>query len=554
MNNILEIFLGFVGGLGLFLYGMYIMAEGLQKIAGSKMRKVLEILTKNKLMGVLVGTCVTGLIQSSSAVTVMTVGFVNASLMNLSQAVGIIMGANIGTTVTSWLISSIEWLEILNPANFAPLAVGIGAMIVLFCKKEKLKNIGMFIVGFGILFMGVNNMTQACMPLSYSPGVKQIFLLMGKNPVLGFLTGIIVTAILQSSSASVGILQSLAILNLVPWSSAVYIIMGQNIGTCVTALLSSIGTSKNAKATAYVHLAFNLIGSIIFSSLAVLFFSYININLGTKLINLTEISIIHSLFNIITTLLLYPFSDYLIKIANFFVRNIPEDESEMIVHLDPRILENPNFALESCLKEIVRMGKMVKKNLNNALSIIISLDKNKFQEILNLETKINTLEHAVTKYLVKICNSNMNRKDNKFLTSLFYTVSDMERIGDHCVNILEVANFILENEISLTQACKSEIQEMFNMTILCYDNSLKAFEKNDKMIALQTVPMEESIDALEKELRNSHIDMLSNDQADPKCNVAFLDTISNLERISDHALNIAQSVLKYKHIKNLESQ
>lgn len=544
-----KIFFGFIGGLGLLLYGMYIMADGLQKIAGSKMKKLLEVLTRNKFMSVVVGAFVTGLIHSSAAVTVMVVGFVNAGLMSLTQSVGIIMGANIGTTVTSWLISSVEWLEILNPSNLAPIAVGIGAAMILFTKKEKIKYIGMITVGFGILFMGINEMTQSCMPLSHSPHVKNAFLIMGKNPLLGLFSGMIITAILQSSSASVGILQSLAILNLVPWNSAVYIIMGQNIGTCVTSLLSSIGTSKNAKATAYLHLIFNLVGSIIFSLIAIIYFTYINPKIGFEFINLVEISIVHSVFNIGTTLLLYPFSNQLIKIAQFLVRNVKDDESQLVVHLDDRILENPNFALDSCLKEIIRMGQMAQNNLKISMQSLLKLDEKKIDDVIKHEKQIDLLEHAITKYLVKICNTNVNRKDNKFLTRLFHTVSDIERVGDHCENIVEIAKFMIQENIKFSDNGTQEITEIFNMTIMCYENSLKSLEKNDKVLASQTVTMEENIDALEKELRDVHIERLSNNQCDAKTNVAFLDTLTNLERVSDHALNISQVVLKYKPVK-----
>lgn len=541
-----KIFFDFIGGLGLLLYGMYIMADGLQKIAGSKMKKLLEILTRNKLMSVIVGAFVTGLIHSSAAVTVMIVGFVNAGLMDLTQSVGIIMGANVGTTVTSWLISSVEWLEILSPANIAPIAIGVGAAMILFTKKEKICNIGMVTVGFGLLFIGINSMTQACLPLSHSPYLKQAFLIMGKNPFLGLLAGTLITAILQSSAASVGILQSLAILNLVPWNSAVYIIMGQNIGTCFTSLLSSIGTSKNAKATAYLHLIFNLFGSLIFSAIAILFFTYINPRIGFEFINLTQISIVHSVFNIATTIMLYPFSNQLIKIAQFFVRNVKDDESEVPVHLDVRILENPNFAVQSCVKEIIRMGYMAQTNLKTAMEALLELNEKKIEIVLKREKQIDTLNNAITKYLIKICNTGVNRKENKFLTRLFHTVSDIERIGDHCENIADVAKYMIKEDLTFSTQPIQELTEIFNMTILCYDSSLKSLEKNDKIIAMQTVTLEKNIDSLEKELRNIHIERLSHNQYDAKSHVAFLDTISNLERISDHALNISQLVLKYK--------
>lgn len=542
----LQILFVFIGGLGLLLYGMQIMADGLQKIAGSKMKKILEALTQSKFMSVVIGALVTGLVHSSTAVTVMTVGFVNAGLMNLSQTVGIIMGANIGTTVTSWLISSVEWLGILSPSNLAPLSVGIGASMFLFCKKEKFKQTGLIITGFGVLFMGMNQITDACEPLKDLPYIKTAFTHMGKNPLLGMLTGIIVTAILHSSAASVGILQSLAFLNLIPWNSAVYIIMGQNIGTCVTTLFSSIGTSKNAKATAYLHLMFNLIGSIIFSVIAIVYFMFINPRLGNNFIDATQISVVHSVFNISTTILLYPFSDFIIKIAEFLVSHIKDDENESVARLDIRILKNPNFAVQSCVKEIIRMGYIAEKNLKLCVDALFNPKEEIVKKIFERESQIDMLSHAITKYLVKICNINMARKENKFMTKLFHTVNDIERVGDHCENIAEVAEYIKSEKLSFSNKEQNELKELFDLTLDCYDSSIKALEENDKLTAQKTVLVEQKVDALEKNLRNKTINRLSSGNYEPKISVAFLDAINNLERIADHALNISRVVLKYK--------
>ena len=543
------VFFGFIGGLGLLLYGMQIMADGLQKIAGSKMKKILEALTHSKFMRVIVGAIVTGLIHSSTAVTVMVVGFVNAGLMNLSQTIGIIMGANIGTTVTSWLISSAEWLEFLNPTNLAPISIGIGAVMLLFSKKEKIKQTGLIVIGFGILFMGINEMTKACEPLKDLPYIKNIFVTMGKNPLIGLLTGLIITAILHSSAASVGILQSLAILGLVPWDSAVYIIMGQNMGTCVTTLFSSIGTSKNAKATAYLHFIFNLVGSIIFTFIAIIYFVFINPAFGSKIISTTEISMVHSIFNISTTVLLYPFSNLLIKMAEYLVRNTKDDDNQLPVHLDVRILQNPNFAVQSCVKEVIRMGYMALKNLKESFNALIKLDNESINKILEREKQIDVLNHAITKYLVKICNIEMDRKENKFLTRLFHALIDIERVGDHCENIAESAKFMLEENLSFSEQAQKELTDIFNITIDCYETSIKSLEQNDKTLAQKTVKSEQLVDNLEKKLRNTHIERLSNNLCDPKSSVAFLDTITNLERIADHALNISRVVLRYRRIK-----
>jgi phosphate:Na+ symporter len=542
----------FFGGLGLLLYGMHIMAEGLQKMAGSQMKRILSALTRNKLMAVLVGIFVTGFIHSSTAVSVMLVGFVNAGLMNLSQAFGVIMGAQTGTTVTSWMISSAEWLkglELINLSTLAPICVGLGSCMILFSKKERIKQAGVIIIGFGILFMGINEIIDSCEPLSNSRKVKDIFKIMGKNPILGFLSGIFVSALLHSSAASMGILQSLASLGLVPWNSAVYIIMGDNIGTCVTAIISSIGTSRNAKATAYMHFLFNFIGSIIFGTTSMIFFTF-HRNIGLRSIGLTQISIIHSVFNIATTIILYPLSEYVTKLALFLVGK--EKERNKKNGLDIRILENPGFAIEVCLKEILNMGNMALKNLKLAKISLVD-KKNYSQEILDREKEIDELDHEIRKYLVKICNtSGVDKKENKFLTSLFYVVTDIERIGDHCENMADIYKFKSENDLEFNEKSKNDLSKIFDMTIECVENTLNALENDDKNIAAKTIILEENIDILEEKLREENITVLSNNSCDPKTSVAFLDIITNLERVSDHALNISQVVLRYKKINNLD--
>lgn len=532
---------GLCGGLGLFLYGMHIMAAGLQKAAGSRLKKVLEVLTKNKLIGVLVGTLVTAIIQSSSATTVMVVGFVNAGLMNLTQAVGIIMGANIGTTVTSWLVSSAEFLQ---TDTLAPIAIFIGAALVLFGKKTRTNQIGEIIIGFGILFIGIEMMSNGVQPLSELEGFTNAFKEFGKNPILGLGVGMVVTAIIQSSSASVGILIALAANGLVTWDSAVYIIMGQNIGTCATALLSSIGASKNAKGAAYIHLMFNVIGSVIFSIAAYIFFMF-NPDFGANIITPYEISIVHSAFNIANTIIMFPFANVLVKIAEVMCRATKtSDEEGEAMHLDDRILNSPSIAIASCVKEIVHLGKMAEKNLSLACDTLINKDQSAIEEIYEREKKIDNLTKVITQFLVKLCNTDVTSEENDYITSLFHTVHDMERIGDHSENLAEFTQTMIEDELEFSDSAKEELREMFGETEKCVRNSITALENDSMEYAEKVIKEEERVDGLEKGLREKHIVRLTTNRCSPLVGVVYLDILTNLERVSDLALNVAQVVIK----------
>lgn len=542
----------FVGGLGLFIYGMHIMASGLQKSAGSKMKRLLEIITSSKILGVFVGILFTAIIQSSSATTVMVVGFVNAGLMNIYQSVGVIMGANVGTTVTGWLVSSVEWAKYLTPSTLAPIAVGIGTAMAIFPKKDKPKQIGQILVGFGILFIGMNTMSGAVSPLKESEMFKELFLSLGRNPILGVLAGTLITGIVQSSSASVGILQSLALSNLVPVNAAVYIIMGQNIGTCVTALLSGIGASKMAKSAAFIHLLFNVIGSIIFSIAAVVFFTYVNPKIGNELITLTQISFVHTGFNVLNTIMFYPFSDILVRMALKMASVKDEEESSetSLVHLDERVLEAPSFAIENCIKEIVRMGKITGENLSLAKEALLEKNEAKAQAVLAREENIDTIAEAITGFIIKLCNTEVSEEQNEMITNLFHTVNDVERVGDHCENIAELALILIETGSDFSKTAKDEINDILKLTINCYKNSIETLEMGSKELARKVREQEESVDILEKKLRERHISRLSGNECEPNVGVVFLDAITNLERISDHAVNIADYILHEKHKKN----
>ena len=546
------IILGFAGGLGLFIYGMQVMASGLQKAAGNSLKKILEVLTKNKFLGVLLGIGVTAIIQSSSATTVMVVGFVNAGLMNLQQTVGIIMGANIGTTVTGWLVSSVQWAGVFSPENLAPIAVFIGAALAIFSKKQTVNQIGEILVGFGMLFIGIEMMSTGVEPLQHLPAFKEAFTQFGRNPLLGVLVGAVVTAVIQSSSASVGILQSLSLTGLVSWNSAVYIIMGQNIGTCGTALLSSVGTSKNAKGAAYIHLLFNVIGSVFFSILAAIFFTFYH-DFGFQKIGMVEISLIHTGFNIANTVIMFPFSGLFVKMAEKLAtvtsKNTGDDET-VPVHLDDRILSTPSIAMSNCTKEIVRLGNMSLKNLTAACESLENRDGSRVEKILEREKNIDNLTKAITAYLVKLCNSNLTKQENTNATGMFHIVNDMERIGDHAENIIEMTQQMIADDLELSKKGIDDLKKMAEESLKSVRNCIIALSDNDIDFAEKVIKEEERVDNLEKQIRGEHMQRLTSGECNPRVGVIFLDALTNLERVSDHALNVAQGVIGANTTKN----
>lgn len=534
----------FIGGLGMFLYGMNAMADGLQKSAGSRLQQLLGVLTSNKLFGVLVGAAITAIIQSSSAATVMVVGFVNAGIINLTQAVGIIMGANIGTTVTSWIVSMSEWGEMMKPEFFAPLLVGIGAGITLFAKSSRKKQAGEILVGFGLLFIGLDFMSSSIKPYRDAPIFAQAFAVLGRNPILGILTGAVVTAVIQSSSASVGILQTLALNGVVNWQSAVFITLGQNIGTCVTALLSSVGAHKTAKRAAVIHLLFNCIGAVLFGILMLVIFM-VRPELASSRINSVEISVFHTVFNITNTVILFPFSALLVKLSCILVKEKQEAsgasdvEQEMMRHLDSRILETPSFAIEHVEHEVVRMGETALLNLKIAGEAILRNNQFDTDEVMKNEETINHMEKMLTDYLVKINNLSLNDQQHLLVKNLFYTIGDIERIGDHCQNLAELAADKIRNQIFFSEKAQQELEEMIRTVIASVEHAVRARALHDMSEVRQVVQREEDVDNYEEDLREQHIERLSKNLCSTETGVIFLDVLSNLERVSDHALNIA---------------
>ena len=540
----------FLGGLGMFLYGMNLMADGMQKTAGGKMQKFLEMLTTNKFMAVGLGALVTAIIQSSGATTVMVVGFVSAGVMSLTQAVGVIMGANIGTTITAWIVSMSQLgdaFELMKPEFYAPLLVGLGALVLCFSRLDKKKMIGEIILGLGLLFLGLKTMSAGIKPYTNLPIFAEAFAVMGGNPFLGAIVGCVVTALLQSSSASVGILQTLAMNGIVTKSAAIYITLGQNIGSCVTALISSIGAPKVAKRAAVIHLLFNCIGAVVFGTLGFIVFS-INRQLAVSNIDSVQISIFHTFFNFIMTALLLPFSDVLVKLSGYIVKGdeeITKDKvSVMRAHLDKRILETPAIALESVINEVIEASYIAGNNVRLSIDAVLDKDAEKIKKVAKVEKTINKMQSLLTEYLMKLDTLSLTDKQKLILSNLYYAVSDIERVGDHADNISENANSLLEKNVDFSDTAKEDLKKIADAALLAYDKAIEARKTGSLSLVQEVNKIEMEVDFLEDELREKHIERLVNGKCNPEAGILFLDIISNLERISDHATNLAEYITK----------
>ncbi len=541
----LSLLFGLCGGVGMFLYGMHVMGEGLQKSAGDKMSHLLEILTTNPLLGVAVGALVTGIIQSSGATTVMVVGFVNAGIMSLSQAVGVIMGANIGTTVTAWIVSMSQFsgaLELFNPSFWAPLILGIGAFIMLFAQRDTKKAVGEILVGLGLLFTGLELMSSSIAPYTDLPIFATAFTALGNNPILGALVGFVVTALLQSSSASVGILQSLAMQGVVTTNAAIYITLGQNIGSCVTALISSAGANKNAKRAAVIHLSFNIIGSLLFGSVLFVYFTFINRALAASAISAVQISIFHTFFNTINTAVLLPFRGKLVKLSQLIIKDAPgaeENQEFPDMHLDDRLLESPAVAVSSVANEVLQMGNMVIDNIKAAVECIRTRDVDTLALVHRRENRLDEVNDILTAYLVKVSQLPLTEQQNKTVNNLFYTINDLERIGDHSDNIAEITEYMMKQDMYFSDAALDQIMEVGKVIIESVEAAVSA-RKNMDMEDVRTVSEnEDQVDMMEEDLREEHIERLTKNQCTPPAGVSFLDFLTNFERVSDHAYNIA---------------
>jgi len=540
-----NIIIPFVGGLGMFIYGMQIMAGGLENAAGNKMKTLLEALTRNKLLGVMLGALITAVIQSSSATTVMVVGFVNAGIMNLTQAMGVIMGANIGTTITGWLVSSAEWAAFLKPSTLAPIAIMLGVIVMLVGKRKSSKDIASIIVGFGLLFVGISTMSDAVSPLKEVEAFCNLFIKLGGNPILGILVGAGVTAIIQSSSASVGILQSLAAAGLVPFNAAIYIIMGQNIGTCVTAMMSSMGAKKNAKTAALMHLLFNVIGTIIFSVAAILFFTIVNPAWGHGTITQTQISTVHTIFNVTTTVLLFPVSNWIVKLAKKIGRVDEVQAEASVLSLDDRMLETPSIALQATLQEVGRMGDIVVETTELARKVLFTQKDADIKKLKEDEDVVDKLCGGILEFVIKITSLQVGEVEHAQTARLMQVLNDIERISDYCENISEYAETMKEKKLQFSEEAAVEMKEMLDLCFDAYKYAIEAFKNDDKELALKVIENETKADDLEIELRAKHIKRLTNQQCNTETGIIFLDALVALERISDHARNVAEEVLEH---------
>ena len=542
-----------LGGLAMFLYGMQVMGDGLAKVSGGKLEQILENLTSSKWKAVLLGMCVTAVIQSSSATTVMVVGFVNSGIMKLTQAVGIIMGANIGTTITSWILSltGIEssnfFISLLKPSAFSPILALIGIVLLTFTKSSRKKDVGTILLGFAVLMFGMESMSGAVKPLADVPEFTGL-LLKFSNPVAGILAGTVLTAIIQSSSASVGILQALCMTGAVPYSSAFPIIMGQNIGTCVTALLSAIGANKNAKRAAMIHLYFNLIGTVVF------------------MVTPATIAITHSVFNITATLVWLPFSNLLVKLACLTIRDDKVDEvsreDQEFMILESRFLEKPAFAVEQGRNAAKHMEQDSRKILDIALGLIYSYSDEQAERVQKLESKIDRYEDELGTYLVKLNNKDLSERDSHSVSIMLHCIGDFERISDHAVNIMESAQELHEKNISFSPQARNELQVLVAVVSRIVDTAYQVFDRQDLNLVSDVEPLEEIVDELSKELKRRHVNRLRLGECTIEMGFILTDLITSLERIADHCSNISVCVTQvrenlydtHSHLESLKNE
>ncbi len=544
-----------LGGLAMFLYGMNAMGDGLSKVSGGKMEQILEKLTSNKLKGVLLGALVTAVIQSSSATTVMVVGFVNSGIMKLSQAISIIMGSNVGTTMTAWILSlsGVEgdsfFVKMLKPTSFSPILAVIGIVLLLFAKSEKKKDVGNILVGFAILMFGMDTMSGAVKPLANVPEFTSLFT-MFTNPILGVLVGALVTAIIQSSSASVGILQALCVTGAITYGSAFPIILGQNIGTCVTAMISSIGANKGAKRTALVHLYFNIVGTVIFMIAFIILKATINPAILAEPANGAGIAVIHSIFNIGATLILLPFSQALEKLAYMTVREDKEDEEEgkqideALRVLDVRFLDQPGYAITLCKTASIKMAELSQKSVCRSIDLLKNYDEEKMQKIVALENRIDQFEDEIGNYLMKLSSRDLSEADSKTLSLLLHGIGDFERISDHALNICESAKEKYEKGMKFSDTAEEEIDVFSDAVKEIVALSVETFSNEDQEQAKWIEPLEDVIDKLNVKLKRRHIERLRQGECTIELGFILSDITTSLERISDHCSNVAVSVLQ----------
>ena len=540
-----------VGGLAMFLYGMDAMGDGLSKLSGGKLESILEKLTSNRLMAVLLGAGVTAVIQSSSATTVMVVGFVNSGIMRLSQAVGIIMGANIGTTMTSWLLSLVEVegtnfvMQMLKPTSFSPLLALIGIIMIMTAKDDgsKKKDVGTILMGFAILMFGMDTMSGAVKPLANDPNFTSI-LTMFSNPILGVIAGAVLTAIIQSSSASVGILQALCATGAMNFGSALPIIMGQNIGTCITAVMSGMGASKNAKRASMIHLYFNLIGTIVFLVVFYIINAFVHFEFLNGPASATGIAVVHSIFNITCTICWFPFANVLVKLAELTIRDKADETKEEFVILDERFLEQPAFAMELCRKEAVKMAELAKDAIYIALDNVGKYREEDYKRVRDIEVEVDKYEDSLGSYLVKLNNKDLSPRDSRSVSVILHCINDFERISDHAVNIIESAKEMHDKKLSFSANAMKEFDVFVAAVHKIVHMAVHAYADNDLENAKMVEPLEQVINGLNAEMKQRHIRRLRKGKCTIELGWVLQDLLTNIERVSDHCSNIAICIIE----------
>lgn len=530
--NTFEMITGLFGGLGLFLYGMKLMGDGLENAAGDRLKTILEKVTGNRFIGMLVGALVTAVIQSSSATTVMVVSFVNAGLMSLIQAAGVIMGANIGTTITAQMVS-------FKLDHIAPIFIGVGAIILLVAKRKRVRDLASIALGFGILFMGMGVMSDAMKPVAELPGFKEFVVVVGGNKLFGILAGLGMTAIVQSSSATTGILVALATTGAINMNVALPIIFGCNIGTCVTALLASLGGNRTSKKAALIHLFFNIFGTIIFFPFMDLLINFVQ---TTDSSVARQVANAHTIFNVTATLIMLPLANYLVLLANKVLPGDDTVEKEGAIYLDNNLLDNPLVASTCVAKETIRMANKAMENLELSMKAFTQNDEEAIKQVYSNEKTINVLEKQITDYLVRLSEYELGEDDSKLISATYHVINDIERIGDHAENIVEIAVEKMRGNIDLGEEAREELEEIYSKTLEALKLAISSYENKDVKEAEKINEIENYIDKLEKNLRENNIRRLNEKTCNASSSVVFLDLISNLERIGDHATNIAEAV------------
>jgi len=537
--------LRFLGSFGLFIFGITLLSSALQKTAGGRMKRILGNVSKNRFSGVLFGAGVTAIIQSSTATTVMAVGFVNAGIIALPQIVGIIMGANVGTTVTSWLVSSVEWSQFLKPDTIGAVCAASGALMLLFSKEKRVKNIGEVIFGFGVLFLGLSQMPEAMKPLAELEAARTFFIMMGSSPILGILAGILVTAVIQSSAASIGILQSMAFSGMVPWNAAVYIVLGQNIGTCLTAILSGIGASRNAKAASYVHLVYNIVGAAIFCGVGIIYFTFLDPSLGESAITATNISMVHTGYNVAALLLLFPFGRLILtaaeKIADIGKKKAATDASDL-QELDESILETPSYALENSMEAISGLMVLIKKNLTLGFDVFSERDYKKIGSFWLKAAEIDRVNDKINEFITKLYHEELSEEENSLTAALIHITISLKRISNHTKGFAKLAEDMRDNGLKTAYKDADKVMELYDRTINCYDSMEEAFKSQDTDKISITMMEAESIELIREVYKSEHLAHASSGGYSVEIGIIYSEAARHLARIAHNIKSVVETI------------